>query len=88
VWPGNGYQTEAVYDLRARQPAPVLRGAPWSGELPVLAGSHALYRREPLRWATWTMAWEQLARGEEPVPIIAGPSLIRRPPAPAAQLAG
>jgi hypothetical protein len=88
IWPGHGYQTEAVYDLRARLPAAALRGAPWSGELPPLSGAHALYRNEPLRWSAWTAVWEQLARGDEPAPILAGPSLLRRPPSPAAQLAG
>jgi hypothetical protein len=88
VWPGNGYQTEAVFDLRSPRLVPAMRGAPWSGELPVLAGRHALYCREPLLWTTWTTAWEQLARGEPPVSVVAGPSLLRRPLPPAAQLAG
>jgi hypothetical protein len=88
VWPGDGYQTEAVYDLRALYPSPKLRGAPWDGELPSLAGHHALYYREVLGWAAWTRVWEQLARGEEPAPIIAGPRLIRRPPPRAQALAG
>jgi hypothetical protein len=88
VWPGQGYQTEAIYDLRAAQPAPVLRGTPWSGELPTLADRHALYRRESLTWSAWTAVWEQLARGEPPSPIIAGPSLVRRAPAHATALAG
>jgi hypothetical protein len=80
VWPGHGYQTEAIYDLRAAYPVPRMRGAPWDGELPPLSGQHALYFREALPWATWTAAWEQLARGEAPAPIAVGPSLIRRPP--------
>ncbi len=88
VWPGRGYQTEAVYDLRAPYPTPKLRGAPWTGELPTLAGHHALYFRVPLSWEIWTNVWEQLARGEEPMEIVVGPSLIRRPPARAAAIAG
>jgi hypothetical protein len=88
VWPGTGYQSEAIYDLRAALPTPVVRGAPWTGDLPVLAGRRALYYREPLLWAIWTSAWEELARGEPPMSIVAGPSLLRRPPARAAQLAG
>jgi len=47
-----------------------------------------VFRREPLRWSTWTAMWEQLARGEAPAPVIVGPPLIRRPPQPATQLAG
>jgi hypothetical protein len=88
VWPGHGYQTEAVYNLHARQPVAAMRGAPWSGDPPILAGRSAVYRREPLRWSAWTAVWEQLARGEPPAPVVAGPSLIRRPPPAAAQLAG
>ena len=88
VWPGRGYQTEAIYDLRALYPTAKLRGEPWSGELPGLAGHHALYFREPLSWQVWTNVWEQLARGEQPMEIVAGPSLIRRPAARAAALAG
>jgi len=87
VWPNLGYQTEAVYDLRAPFPTPKLRGAPWSGELPTLAGHHALYFREPLSWQIWTNVWEQLARGEEPMEIVVGPSLIRRPAPRAAAMA-
>jgi hypothetical protein len=88
VWPGRGYQTEAVYDLRALFPTPKLRGARWSGELPSFVGRHALYFREVLSWALWTSVWEQLARGEEPRKIILGPSLIRRPATRATALAG
>jgi hypothetical protein len=56
-----------------------LRGAPWTGELPSLAGRHALFVRAPLTWVAWTAVWEQLARGESPTPIVVGPGLIRRP---------
>jgi hypothetical protein len=87
VWPGRGYQTEAVYDLRAPSPTPKLSGEPWAGELPSLAGRHALYFRELLGWASWTKVWEQLARGEQPMQIILGPPLVRRPPLRATALA-
>jgi hypothetical protein len=88
VWPGRGYQTEAVYDLRAPYPTPRLRGPAFAGELPTLAGHHALYFREPLSWQIWTNVWEQLARGEQPMEIIVGPRLIRAPARRAAALAG
>jgi hypothetical protein len=78
VWPGHGYQTEVVYDLRSPRLAPQVRGAPWAGALPALARKRALYCREPLLWATWTATWEQLARGERPAPVVAGPPLARR----------
>ncbi|HEX4418501.1 MAG TPA: hypothetical protein VH165_11405 [Kofleriaceae bacterium] len=88
VWPGHGYHTEAVYDLRALYPSPRLRGAAWNGELPPLTGHRALYFREPLTWSAWTQVWEQLARHEEPMPIVVGPPLLRRPPPRATALAG
>jgi hypothetical protein len=76
VWPGDGYQTEAVYDLRATYPSPRLRGAPWQGELPTLTGRRALFYREPLGWSVWTQVWEQIGRHEPPRDIVVGPSLI------------
>jgi hypothetical protein len=87
VWPGHGYHTEAVYDLLAPYPSPKLRGAPWDGELPTLTGRHALYSNEVLSWAAWTSVWEQLARGEQPMQLVVGPSLIRRPLSRATALA-
>jgi hypothetical protein len=87
VWPGHGYQTEAVYDLHAVSPTPRMRGAPWTGELPALTGRRALYFREVLSWAAWTSVWEQLARHDEPMQVVVGPRLIRRPPPRATALA-
>jgi hypothetical protein len=84
AWPGEDYRTEVIYDLRATNPAPRMRGAPWSGELPTLGGRHALYHREALSWTVWTTVWEQLARGEPPMQIVVGPSLLHRPTAPPA----
>ena len=77
VWPGDGYETEAVYDLRSEKLQPIVRGASLSGVPPVLAGRHAVYRREPLRWATWEATWQTLASGGEPAKIILGPSLLK-----------
>jgi hypothetical protein len=88
VWPGHGYQTEAIYDLRAPHPMPRLRGAPWGGELPSLVGRHALYLHEVISWALWTNVWAELARGDSPARLVAGPSLVRRPAPRAAALAG
>jgi hypothetical protein len=78
VWPGDGYASEAIYDLRDSHPTAKLRGAAWRGELPSLAGRHAQYGRVALPWLAWTTAWEQLARGEFPAPVVPGPALLRR----------
>ena len=79
VWPGDGFETEAIYDLTATKLTPTTRGAPYSGQLFDLGGRHALFGREPLYWSVWATTWQQIARGEEPMPIIVGPSLL--PPA-------
>ena len=77
VWPGNGFDTEAVYDLHGKKLVPVVRGAPYDGALFDLGGRHALFGREPLYWSVWSTTWQQIARGEQPMPIIVGPSLLR-----------
>lgn len=77
VWPASGFDTEAVYDLNGKKLVPVVRGAPYDGTLYDLGGRHALFGREPLYWSVWSTTWQQIARGEEPMPIIVGPSLLR-----------
>jgi len=76
VWPGDGFETEAIYDLRATRLVPLTRGAPYDGQLFDLGGRHALFGREPLYWSVWATTWQQIARGEQPMPIIVGPSLL------------
>jgi hypothetical protein len=77
VWPGDGFATEAIYDLHGEKLTPVVRGASYDGALYDLGGRHALFGREPLYWSVWSTTWQQIARGEEPMPIIVGPSLLR-----------
>ncbi|HVK87588.1 MAG TPA: hypothetical protein VM513_25900 [Kofleriaceae bacterium] len=77
VWPGRGFETEAIYDLRANKLAAVVRGAAYDGPLHDLGGRHALFGREPLFWSVWSTTWQQIARGETPMQIIVGPSLLR-----------
>jgi hypothetical protein len=77
VWPGHGFETEVIYDLRANKLAPAVRGAKYDGPLYDLGGRHALFGREPLFWSVWSTTWQQIARGETPMQIIVGPSLLR-----------
>jgi hypothetical protein len=79
VWPGKGFETEAIYDLRGGQLTPEVRGARYDGALFDLGGRHALFGREPLFWSVWSTTWQQIARGETPMKIIVGPSLLRAP---------
>lgn len=76
VWPGKGYDTEAVYDLRSDRLQPVVRGVAMGAKPPVLAGRHAIYGKEPLQWKTWEGTWQTLASGGAPPSIIAGPPLL------------
>jgi hypothetical protein len=77
VWPGQGFETEAIYDLRSNKLTPTVRGARFDGELFDLGGRHALFGREPLYWSVWSTTWQQIARGDRPMQIIVGPSLLR-----------
>lgn len=76
VWPARGFEVEIVYDLRAPSLAPAVRGADYLGEVIDLAGRHAMFGREPLYASVWSTIWQQIARGEAPMSIIAGPSLL------------
>ena len=76
VWPGPGFDVELVYDLRSAGLVPVVRGPDFTGPVPALAGHHALFGREPIRWEAWSMTWERLALGMEPLPRVTGPSLL------------
>ncbi|HTR51541.1 MAG TPA: hypothetical protein VMJ10_12585 [Kofleriaceae bacterium] len=72
AWPGAGYATEVVYDLHARDPMPVVRGPEPAAPLPELAGAHARFGREPIRWVDWVRASDR----EDPPRIATGPSLL------------
>ncbi len=76
VWPGRGYQTEVIYDLRSHDLGRAVRGETFEGELPALAGKKTLYGLEPIPWTTWTTSWDQLAGGKEPTRLVVGPSLL------------
>jgi hypothetical protein len=75
VWPARGFEVEIVYDLHTASPRPAVRGDEYHGEVIDLAGRHAMFGREELYWSVWSTTWHQIARGEEPMQIIAGPSL-------------
>ncbi|MBA2539433.1 MAG: hypothetical protein H0V17_07355, partial [Deltaproteobacteria bacterium] len=81
VWPAGAYDSEVIYDLRAKRLRPMVRGEKFDGALPDLDKRHALFGREPLYWSVWSTAWQQIARGEPPMPLLVGPSLL--PPTPA-----
>jgi hypothetical protein len=77
VWPGDGYATEVVYDLRAKLPRAVVRGPALAEPPPRIAGQRARFGREAIEWTRWVAAWE----AAKPPRIAVGPSLIGGPEA-------
>ena len=76
VWPAKRYDTELVYDLHTRRATPSVRGASYDGATPDLVAGHAVFARERLYWSVWTTAWQEIARGDAPTPLMIGPSLL------------
>jgi hypothetical protein len=76
VWPGRGFETELLYDFRSRRVRSHIRGVPLPAEPLHLKGKHAVFGKEPLYWSVWSTTWQQIARGESPMPVIAGPGLL------------
>ena len=77
VFPGDGFETEVVYNLRSRRVRAKVRGAPYTGDLPSLANRHALFGREPLFATVWSTAWHHVMQGLEPLHVVGGPPLVR-----------
>ena len=76
VWPGPGYDTEIVYDLRAPTVSVSIHGGPLEGRVPELVGRDALFGRDPIPWTMWSATWERLGFGMEPPRAIVGPRLL------------
>jgi hypothetical protein len=76
VWPARGFEVEVVYDLRAPSLRSAVSGDEARADVVDLAGRHAMFGHEPVYWSVWSTTWQQIARGESPMPIIAGPSLL------------
>jgi hypothetical protein len=81
VWP-DGFDSQLVYDLHGSVLKPHIRGSAYSGALIDLGGRHALFGREPLYWTVWATVWQQIQRGESPMRVVVGPSLLPIPAAP------
>ncbi len=77
VWPGPGYEVEAVYDLGA---GPVLRPRVVAGpstELPVLDARQILFRDRDVAWQDWVDTWERDQDGKGlPQPLMPGMRLL------------
>lgn len=77
VWPGPGYQVEALYPLRtdASVIEPALRGGLPQKPLPPLDARALSFRHQPIAWSAWVYAWSADA-GREVPRLMSGPSLI------------
>lgn len=59
VWPGDSYDIEAVYDLRAEPVMKaIVRAGPESDDLPDLITSRVRFRDLVLPWDDWVLAWQ------------------------------
>jgi hypothetical protein len=76
VWPGDGFDVELIYDLRASALAATVHGPRYRGAVPELAGRHALFGHEPISSDAWSTTWERLALGMQPAPLLRGPPLL------------
>ncbi|HEU4614952.1 MAG TPA: hypothetical protein VFS15_22825, partial [Kofleriaceae bacterium] len=76
VWPDGNFETELIYDLRARRLIPTVRGRIYEGVFDDLDRRHARFGREPLYWSVWATTWQRIQRGDEPLRVIVGPSLL------------
>ena len=79
VWPGEGYETEVVYDLaRAGTLQGVVRGAPLPTTPRALEANHLRFGRQEILWTSWVEAFREDGPGEERRRVLAGPPVLRR----------
>jgi hypothetical protein len=60
VWPGKGYEAEAVYDFRAKSvfKSRIVAGLP-QVDLPILRAEQVLFKDRLVTWHDWVEAWER-----------------------------
>jgi len=74
TWPGDGYESEVVYDLDAEGLLlGSVRGAALAKSPPTLAAEALIFRRQHIRWAAWVAAFSPSGGGAR---VISGPSLL------------
>ncbi len=76
VWPERVFGSELLYDLHAAKLVPRVRRGSYDGPLIDLGGRHAIFGRETMYWSVWATTWQQIQRGEIPMPIMVGPSVL------------
>ncbi len=81
VWSGEGFTTEAVYDLRGHgELAPRVRGAKPDSPHRPLDVARLMFAHQPIPWSSWVLAF---ASGSGHAPVFSGPPLlpaVGRPP--------
>jgi hypothetical protein len=73
LWPGEGYETEVIYNLSVGpQIQPRIVTGP-AIELPVLETQHLLFSSQEVTWMSWVQAWQQAEAGAaEQVTLLPG----------------
>jgi len=75
VWPGEGYESEVVYDLDGKGLlVGTMRGAALAKAPPTLDAERLMFRRQEIRWAAWV---EAFAKDGASPRVITGPSLLK-----------
>ena len=75
VWPGEGYETEVLYDLGGTgELHGVIRGSATTA--PTLDASKLVFARQPIAWDAWVATW---GSEESIVPLTAGPPILAPP---------
>ena len=73
VWPGEGYQTEVVYDLSSRGSLdPVIRGEPLPQSPKALNSDKLVFAHQQITWDCWTRAFDT----DTTTKVLAGPPLL------------
>lgn len=83
VWPGQGYQTEIVYELDADAGdalQPIVRGAPPPNPPPELDAKQIFFQRQSVTWRAWLGAWTTALPSLAPTPrLLQGASILPPP---------
>jgi hypothetical protein len=80
VWPGDGYDCEAVYPLRDGQLIePRMIAGTCAAALPALDATRLRFRDVAITWEQWVETWERDQAGKKPEEFLPGVCLLPAP---------